>query len=741
MGQTSSTARDPPEIIYPDYLALSPTQGGPGARNEDMNDRQHAEQNGEAGFSAGVDMPQINGQDMGSGQTNEPTGTWQHSPLSPGSNFQQMRSIEEESNESQDADERAYRSAAFARMAARRQSTMSRLGSRFLPNSVIRGLLNSQEETPAEGHAHRHGLVSRTSPRSESGHSTGRFSPFSALGSRGVARRRSMRGPYFIPSREDSSNASDLSANSPFAASNSERRVPGPNRATWRRSTRLHRMRHSISTPISHMFGQPHSDIDSPHEFFPHLPPIHHLDEPLPHEMDTRLDWRESPGEPSPEISGVEPSSHGTGLQSSDQTSPGLMGMRRLPGLLRARSQRALRPQEQTPLSRVLQIAAAAIAAQLSGTNGPAMPNIQALGNDGLEGSLENFIQSLNHATTGQPQPSSPPEEGPSNAGNERPSPPVNFLRVFRFANSEPPTGSNPTGQNSDIPENRTTQPDGMSVDEPTEGGEGRMVTLVVVGVRSVPAGNGASNESGPPGPGGAGLDALLGLPFLPPGIPRPQDRPADPGLSADGPQRMQAPRPGDLAGIQPPRAPDFIRQTGLNPSRRMSDAGPRPSYPSYPPTSLSESPPGPHPPPSTPAEQGLSAVSSGTSTPNRRPSSASALSPSLLPDLHEGQSMQPPPGPSNDAAPLNAARQRRRSDSEFARHRALGSGSVRRNGVVEPDQAPPTGGRSWLIYVVGTNLSENHPALTTPSLFTDVSLSRSLLYETHANFKSEPNI
>ena len=490
------------------------------------------------------------------------------------------------------------------------------------------------------------------------------------------------------------------------------------------------------------MFGQPHSDIDSPHEYLPRLPPIHPLDEPLPHEMDTRLDWRESPGEPSPDLSGVEPSSHDTGLPSSDQTNPGLMGMRRLPGLLRARSQRALRPQEQTPLSRVLQIAAAAIAAQLSGTNGPAMPNIQALGNDGLEGSLENFIQSLNHATTGQLQPSSQPEEGPSNAGNDRPNPPVNFLRVFRFANSESPAEPNPTGQNSDTPENRTAQPDGMSVDEPTEGGEGRMVTLVVVGVRSVPTGNGANNDSGPPGAGGAGLDALLGLPFLPPGIPRPQDRPADSGLSAESPQRMQAPRPGGLGGIPPPRVPDFLRQAGLNPSRRMSDAGPRPAQPSYPTSSLSESPPGPHPPPSTPAEQGLSAVSSGTSTPNRRPSSASALSPSLLPDLHEGQSMQPPAGPSNDTAPLNAARQRRRSDSEFARHRALGSGSVRRNGVVEPDQPPPTGGRSWLIYVVGTNLSENHPALTTPSLFTDVSLkslpplTRALLISI-----SEPNI
>jgi hypothetical protein len=45
----------------------------------------------------------------------------------------------------------------------------------------------------------------------------------------------------------------------------------------------------------------------------------------------------------------------------------------------------------------------------------------------------------------------------------------------------------------------------------------------------------------------------------------------------------------------------------------------------------------------------------------------------------------------------------------------------------VEPDEVdtgdtPASGSRSWLIYVVGTNLSEDHPALTTPSLFTDVS-------------------
>ncbi|KAJ5974181.1 hypothetical protein N7481_011391 [Penicillium waksmanii] len=635
-----------------------------------MNNRQPVDQNGQAESSSGEGMSRSHGQETGSGEANESTETWQQPTLYSGGSPHQMRSIEEEGNtELQDADERAYRSAAIARM-IRRQSTMSRLGSRFLPNSVIRGLLNSQEETPAEGHAHRHGLVSRTPPRSETGHSSGRFSPFSALGSRGVTRRRSTRGPYFIPSREDSSGTSD--------APNNERRLSEPNRASWRRSARLNRVRHSISTPISHMFGQPHSEISPPHEYPPHL-----LNEPLPHEMDTRLDWRESIGEPSPDIGGMEPPSFTAGLPASDQPNAGIMGMRRLPSLIRARPSRTLRPQEQTPLSRVLQLAAAAIAAQLSGTTGPAMPNIQALGNDGLD-----------------EQPSSAGGEGPSQPPNDRPTPPVNFLRVFRFANSDSPSGSNPLGSTPENLENRRSPNDGVTADETPEGAEGRTVTLVVVGVRSVPSGNGANSDQGPPAPGSAGLDALLGLPFL----PRPQDAQGDLGQGTEGHPRIPAPRPGGLAGVPPPRVPDFLRQAGLNPSRRMPDAGHQPANPVYPPSAMSESPPGPHPPPSTPAEQGLSAVSSGTSTPSRRPSAIHAAS----------------PGPSEDAVPLNAARQRRRSDSEFARHRALGSGSVRRNGVVEPDQPPPSGGRSWLIYVVGTNLSENHPALTTPSLFTD---------------------
>lgn len=56
-------------------------------------------------------------------------------------------------------------------------------------------------------------------------------------------------------------------------------------------------------------------------------------------------------------------------------------------------------------------------------------------------------------------------------------------------------------------------------------------------------------------------------------------------------------------------------------------------------------------------------------------------------------------------------------SESDFTR---FGSGSSRRNGVVEPDHNPGEGSRSWIIYVLGGSYPENHPLVTTPSLFSD---------------------
>ena len=710
MGQSASTPRNSSNTGYSDQAPFSGDHES-GLRDAEMNSRQNIEQTGEAGRLIGMDSDTSSGQNGPPDELHDGQQPSQQPTRYPGGYYHQMRSIEEEESSENEPGSRDRRSAALARMAARRQSTMSRLGSRILPDSVIRGLLNSQEETPAEGHAHRHGLVSRTPPRSDNAHSSGRFSPFSALGSRGVLRRRNTREPYFIPQRTDPSGNTDSVAN-PSLLDASADRLPESNRASWRRA-RLQRMRHSFSSPISHMFGQSTTDDPAIRENTAHLSRPVSFTDSLSSAMDTRLDF----GEPLPELDSVEPGVQPDRPLSANAT-PALIGSRTLPGLLRARAARAMRREEQTPLSRVLQLAAAAIAAQLSGTTGPALPNIQALGNDGVEGSLENFIQSLQNVTT-PPAPSSPSGDGANQPDPEAPPAPVNFLRVFRFANSDSPL---PTGsteeQSATDSEDARPRSERMSIDGPPGGAEARTVTLVVVGVRSVPSGHGGHGEQGPPAPGGAGLDALLGLPFLPPNI-LPNGRPdGHPGSSLHRPDMrpgLHAAHPTGPTGLNH----GSLRQPGQNFPRRMSDAGPlRPV--AFPPSVLADSPPGPQPPPSTPAEPGRSAISSGTSTPSRRPSSASALPPTDLPHVHEDRPLQPTAEPLEELHPPGTARQRRRSDSEFARHRAFGSGSIRRNGVVEPDQPPPSGGRSWLIYVVGTNLSENHPALTTPSLFTD---------------------
>ncbi|OXV06263.1 hypothetical protein Egran_05969 [Elaphomyces granulatus] len=627
-----------------------------------------------------------------------------------------------------------HRAASISRLMARRQSTMSRLGSRILPNSVIRGLLSSQEETPAEGHAHRNGRLSRSIPRTEATHG-GRFTPFSSLGSRGITRRRSIRGPYPLP-RGDAALIPDSPPNPTYLDATAEPFSDSNRGGSWRRRARLNRVRHSLSAPISQIFGQQQSPPPSSQR--PGTPPPRRpsrsalqedSDRLLPSlgHMDTRMDFDDPPHE----LDSVEPAMRSARPLSPGSTRPaqGVSGIRRFPNVLRARSSRILRREEQTPLSRVLQLAAAAIAAQLSGGTGPVMPHIQSLGNDGLDGSLENFIQSLQQVTSTQanasgadePPPPQPPDSNSNNNNNNNntntTASPVNFLRVFRFVNPDvtprgPPAAGEPAGRPADR----------MDVDDPTDDGvEGRTVTLVVVGVRSVPSSNG--------GVGGdqhntrVGLETWLGLPLVPPSHALPaRSGPGSFFRRADGRSRFSPHR--QMTGATNPFPANYESQRHQRPPAspwRPSDTGSG-GLPSSLPAVLAESPPGPHPPPSTPAEPGLSRVSSGTTTPSRRPSSASAITPNILPQLYEEDPSSQPAVESAEEDPTSFAstRQRRRSDSEFARHRHLGAGAARRNGVVEPDHPAPSAGRTWLIYVVGTNLSENHPAFATPSLFTD---------------------
>ncbi|KAL3474897.1 hypothetical protein BJX99DRAFT_247941 [Aspergillus californicus] len=699
MGQSSSTQREhrrniPAENLIPSHR--NPIRN----RDEDMNHDHFMEQDGGFGPRTGQEV------DNSDVHMSPSVGSWQ-STTTPSSDIsgppRRMGSIEEETGSQHEASQQEYQSAILSRLTARRSSAMSRFGSRILPNSVIRGLLNSEEETPAEGHAHRHGIVSRTIPRSEINHSGSRFSPFASLSTRGVGRRRSMRGPYFIP-RSDAAISSH--ANHPDTASGPSAERPADSGWTpWRRSIRLRRVGHSLSNPITQMFGQPsHVPSDPPTDNsyqYQNADSVGFIPHPGP--MDTRMDFDTAHEMDSVESAIGSPPPASPILSQPTQTSS---NSRHFPSLLRARAPRALRREEQTPLSRVLQLAAAAIAAQLSGGTGPALPNIQALGNDGLDGSLESFIQSLQRATSGQPSPG----EAANTAEDDGPPTPVNFMRVFRFANSENPRPSETLNRSSTEPSNGANRRDGVDTSNQADGPEGRTVTLVVVGVRSVPSGDGPVGNQQPAAL--PGLDALLRIPFSTPGSlsPRVGSRP---GTTSSRPTLSGLGTPATNEGVSSQLGPSSS-------SRRLSDVGSRGPFSSLP-SIISESPPGPNPPPSTPAEPGLSAVSSGASTPSRRLSTTSAMPPNILPHLSENRSMQPTMEPSDENIPLNTSRQRRRSDSEFARHREqLGSGAARRNGVVEPDNHSPPTGRSWLIYVVGTNLSENHPAFAAPSLFTD---------------------
>ncbi|KAK5087683.1 hypothetical protein LTR24_006472 [Lithohypha guttulata] len=450
-----------------------------------------------------------------------------------------------------------------------RHSTMSRLGSRLLPDSVARGLTNSGEETAEEGQALRNGLSSRIRP-----------------------------SPYQQPHLAD------------------------------------HR---------------------------------HETEDGSPHELDA-----------------VEPETRN--LLSSSRITSGMSTIRRFHGL-RSRSTRLIRRGEHPPLSQVLQLAAAAIAGQLSGTTINPVDGSR-LNGEGFDGSIQNFVQTLQEAASAQAG-----QNIDLNA-SEGDLPPVNFMRVFQFPNDEngTPMAAQPNPQSTN---GSADNHDGGSLD--------RSVTLVLVGVRSMPnIHDGSSNENGTLGPS---LDTLLSLPFLPPANVLRNGSSGALFRRSDTRVRPQN-RRHSMTNFNFPQQYESQRHS-------RARAGTRTSVENGLLTPMSESPPGPVPPPSTPAD-----IRSGHATPNRRPSSASAAHASGLPDLNEDQDSYSAPLPAESA--FNTARQRRRSDSEFARRPELSSGNSRRNGVVEPDRPLNGAGRSWLIYVVGTNVSPDHPAFTMPSLFTD---------------------
>ena len=647
----------------------------------------------------------------------------------------------------------------------RRSGRMARLSSRIFQRHVENSSAGGGDHGHGEGHfpSQRLSNTELSSTSNEAGdHRSPRFSVFGSLnstpsrGSRPGWPRELATISHPFPFTPDGSLPTSSTRQSPFNALPSSTPTAEPGNPPSRffsvsRGARLSRIRRSISMPFGYFL--PAHNAPSPdhgHPLPPHRPsrltPTHDPNFLLP-PLDVRdpsIDLNNvgsqssrNNGEQrvsgiatlseSPEraITRVDPATwteHWTERGSGTRRDG-----RRMPSILRGRSSRLIRRDIDGPLPRILHLAATAIAAQLSGPSEQPVTDMQTISPDDLDGSLNNLFRTLQNATslTGETRHHDSPQDSTRTSST---LPPLNFLRVFRFV-SQTSTSMTSNATSSAERMGGRTRADSQSAADynVSADSEGRTVTLVVVGVRSIPSETMGHEDTAARAPNS---DSPLDFSPL---ASNNAHRHGAGGVLRHSNGRSSFPhrRRASIGGTNPfPANYDIQRhQRTLIPSRHNSVDTSSTFGPANPPA-LSESPPGPHPPPSTPADPGLSAYSSAAPTPSRRPSSASAA-------------IQQPPIPNQDLAshalrevgmtdPEDQAtrvQHRRRSDSEFARHRDLGAGAARRNGMVEPDEvdtddSTSPGSRSWLIYVVGTNLSEDHPVLTTPSLFTDVCYS-----------------
>ncbi|KAF2763108.1 hypothetical protein EJ05DRAFT_26070 [Pseudovirgaria hyperparasitica] len=316
-------------------------------------------------------------------------------------------------------------------------------------------------------------------------------------------------------------------------------------------------------------------------------------------------------------------------------------------------------------LSRLLSVAAATTAASLVGEDHRSITNTRHLGGHNEDSTFDGFLEALENGRIASAL------RGENINGDHQggmPAP-LNFFRMFRF----------PSNSGNRRLDNR---PSSNSTDEPNGEDEGRMVPIIIVGIRSVNPGPGASHDDNIP----PFLDALSTFPST---------------LNNSGGNAID--------GLLHRPAPT----TRFSHRRRASVGG----FP----TTYDNQRHHPRPPPSTPASSALSAVSSGETTPTRSsstaPHSAAASAASSRRDSFVRRTAGGLEPTAEEPTQQRTPRTRRLSESDFTR---FGSGASRRNGVVEPDHNPGEGSRSWIIYVLGGSYPENHPIVTTPSLFTD---------------------
>ncbi|KAI9795108.1 MAG: hypothetical protein M1816_000130 [Peltula sp. TS41687] len=373
-------------------------------------------------------------------------------------------------------------------------------------------------------------------------------------------------------------------------------------------------------------------------------------------------------------------------------------------------------------LSRHLSVAATAIAASLVGNTERAFSEAHDVASDGIsvDGSFDNFLQALQNGSlaTALRNGNADAHGDTGTVAAEGILSPVNFFRIFRFGNSN--NQDNRSASATSAEQEAETSPRGSTGEQ-----TGRMVPVIIVGIRSVtPRPSTLQDDGNMTSPL---FDALTNLPLIMP-----------PGLSTRGTgtllrrtdrrSRFSRHRRASMSAVN-----SFPANYDSQRHHRLGSGASRPGMESSPLASSStptETPPGPHPPPSTPAEHGLSAGSSGNNTPLRRPSTASgglALS-SLNVGARPTGALEPSIEETSDPRP--GARRRRLSDGEFARYRDFGPGSSRRHGIVGDSEVDtpttplgggqPEGPRTWIVYVLGGSYPEDHPILTTPSLFTD---------------------
>ncbi|KAF8243323.1 hypothetical protein K440DRAFT_613746 [Wilcoxina mikolae CBS 423.85] len=333
-------------------------------------------------------------------------------------------------------------------------------------------------------------------------------------------------------------------------------------------------------------------------------------------------------------------------------------------------------------LSRLLSVAAAATAASLVGNAEEAITQAQDVGGDnGGDGSFESFLRALQNGRL---------EAALRNGGNEMgggATPPdpnaeggvlsLNFFRMFRFGSTPASSEGGENGENSE------------------EGG-GRMVPVIIVGIRSVTPRDSTDGGDGNNRPAPF-FDALANLPVS---LPR-RSRLG----SGSGAAHRRAVSLGSSSRPVPSNAstpPDYVPD--VNPFTA--------------PHTHTDTPSGPSPPPTTPADPVLPTFPSGSFPSHRR----SAVEPGTADSFGDGEG-------SNARDPFRRSRlPRRLSNPDNASPFGLSPGSSSETGNRDRNSTGPglgrpnlpEGTRSWIIYVLGGSYPENHPILTTPSLFTD---------------------